>query len=35
MSGEVVRVDGAEVGVRFLALGQNALLAILGYVGHH
>lgn len=33
MRGEVVRVDGSEVGVRFLALGQTALLAILSYVG--
>ncbi len=35
MRGEVVRIDGGDVGVRFLALGQTALLAILSYVGNH
>ena len=33
MRAEVVRVDDGVVGVRFLALGQTALLAILSYVG--
>lgn len=35
MRGEVVRIEGAEVGMRFVALGQRALLAILTYVGGH
>jgi len=34
MSGEVVRVDRGDVGVRFVALGQRALFAILSYVGN-
>ncbi len=35
MSGEVVRVDRGNVGVRFVALAQPALFAILSYVGNH
>lgn len=34
-SGEIVRVDGSDVGLRFTALGQGALLAILAHVGRH
>jgi PilZ domain len=34
-SGEIVRAEGGDVGLRFTALGQGALLAILAHVGRH